>query len=125
MDTDDFLDFKELSQRIIKNRSKDDTGNTVQWLKVKQFQYSSEHQHIIKFKYTFGEEFHKLDVRQGVRGRKAAGVQQADIHLTKLLDLTLCLISLWQSTMICSICVILWQFRETIMGFMRGCVNRQ
>ena len=65
----DFLDCKALSETLIKNRNKNENGETVNWMKIKvqRFQKNSQS---IQYKYRYGEYFSSLNIFG--RGRPAA-----------------------------------------------------
>ncbi|XDV17714.1 hypothetical protein PO909_023534 [Leuciscus waleckii] len=71
----DFLDFKSLSNHILKNRTKDEEGQSVHWQKIKWFRYTKDEPKTIFFKYDFtAPTFRKLTVAQqatrGTRGTR-------------------------------------------------------
>ena len=51
MQANDFMNFKNVSMKAIKNRSKDTNENVVNWLKIKQFCYLKSEPDAILFKY--------------------------------------------------------------------------
>lgn len=57
----EFYDLKELSKVIIKNRKKDEMGNTVNWLKIKRLKYIKG-DHRIYFNYDMSNNFNYIDV---------------------------------------------------------------
>lgn len=64
----DMLDLKHLSKCLIKNRLKDENGNTVKWLEIKCLRYEKANPDIIKFRYNYNDPYILLNVRG--RGRK-------------------------------------------------------
>ncbi len=66
----DFLDFKKLGGKVIKNRSKDSDGSGVNWMKIKQLFFEKEIGLKIFLKYRHDEEHRCLPVSGlGCRGR--------------------------------------------------------
>ena len=58
-----FYDFKQLSSSVMSTRNRDVDGNSVQWLKVKHFRYSKDHQNTVLFRYDYlCENFSRLDI---------------------------------------------------------------
>ncbi|KAL2086584.1 hypothetical protein ACEWY4_017643 [Coilia grayii] len=74
----DFLDFKSLSNHILKNRTKDGEGQAVHWQKIKWFRYMKEEQKTIFFKYDFtAPTFRKMTVaKQATRGSRGTRTTQ-------------------------------------------------
>ncbi|XDV43861.1 hypothetical protein PO909_012258 [Leuciscus waleckii] len=68
----DFLDFKSLSNHKLKNRTKDEEGQSVHWQKIKWFRYTKDEPKTIFFKYDFtAPTFRKLTVaQQATRGTR-------------------------------------------------------
>lgn len=59
----DFLDLKALANILIKNKTKDDEGNQVQWLKLKVMRYEKNKPGQILFKYNYSDlEYRTLRV---------------------------------------------------------------
>ena len=65
----DFVDCKALSSSLIKNRSKDDHGAQVNWLK-KVLRFEKSAGDCIQYKYRYDDAFTKIFVKQiGLRKR--------------------------------------------------------
>lgn len=64
----DFLDLKSLEKLIIKNRSTDTQGITVNWLKIKVLKYEKTEPGVIQFKYNYSDEQFK-SIRVSGRSR--------------------------------------------------------
>ncbi|CAG9822128.1 unnamed protein product [Phaedon cochleariae] len=59
----DFLDLKKLASRTFKNRSIDESGNRVNWLKIKSMRYEKNLPQYVLFKYNYSDpEFLRLNV---------------------------------------------------------------
>ncbi|CAG9773351.1 unnamed protein product [Ceutorhynchus assimilis] len=58
----DFLDLKELSKSLIKNRSKDTNGEVVNWLLIKSLKYSKKEPGIIQYKYEHSASYCSINV---------------------------------------------------------------
>ena len=65
----DFLDCKALSETLIKNRTNNKNGETVNWMKIKVLRFQ-KNSHSIQYKYRYGEHFSSLNIIG--RGRHAA-----------------------------------------------------
>lgn len=50
------IDLKNLSESIIQNKTKDNLGNKVQWLKIKVLRYEKNTPGLIKFKYNIEDQ---------------------------------------------------------------------
>lgn len=70
----EFYDLKALSELLIKNRSKDIEGNTVNWLLIKSLRYSKKHADIIEYKYEHSSEYKVIKIWG--RGRPPAPPKQ-------------------------------------------------
>ena len=68
---DDFLDCKFLSEMMIKNRTKDEDGSLVNWLKIKVLRYKKARSGIIQYKYHYGDQFKSINV---VRRGRSVGI---------------------------------------------------
>ncbi|KAF0749901.1 Uncharacterized protein FWK35_00022965 [Aphis craccivora] len=64
----DFMDLRSLAGTIMKNRSVDENGEKVNWLKIKVMRYEKSNPSAIKFKYNYSDEEFKI-IRVGGRGR--------------------------------------------------------
>jgi hypothetical protein len=62
MKFDDILDLQWLSNRMMKNRLKDENGESVKWLKIKCLRYSRDKPGIIEFRYDHHSEYNILNV---------------------------------------------------------------
>ena len=67
--TEEFVDFKDLAKSKMRNRSRDNNGNVVRWLKIKWMRYLKSSLDTIHFKYEYDGEFTALKVNKCVRGR--------------------------------------------------------
>ena len=65
----DFVDCKALCDRMIKNRSKNEEGETVNWLRIKVLRFEKDSR-CIQYKYRYGDKFSSINVCG--RGRPAA-----------------------------------------------------
>jgi len=65
----DFLDCKSLCDETINNRTKDENGNIMNWLKIKVLRYEKQNCNTIFYKYRYGDEFTKINIRG--RGRQS------------------------------------------------------
>ncbi|KAI4455546.1 dna-directed rna polymerases i ii and iii subunit rpabc2 [Holotrichia oblita] len=63
----DFIDFKKLSQDILKNRTRNTLGDRVNWLKVKRFRIEKASQSLVKYSYTHSGDY--LDINIHGKGR--------------------------------------------------------
>lgn len=64
----DFYDLKALANSIIKNKTNDDQGEQVHWLKIKAMRYEKSQPGRILFKYNYSEDNFRV-LRVAVRGR--------------------------------------------------------
>lgn len=71
--THSILDFKSMvgPKRHVLNRGRDDSGATLNWLKIKWLRYEKSMPGIIKFKYEYDDDFRVMTVNKGLRGRKS------------------------------------------------------
>lgn len=60
----EFYDLKTLAQETISNRTKDNEGNQVKWLKIKRMRYLKEEPTKIFFNYDMSENFLWMEVSQ-------------------------------------------------------------
>ena len=51
--TEEFVDFKDLAKSKMRNRSRDNNGNVVRWLKIKWMRYLKSSLDTIHFKYEY------------------------------------------------------------------------
>lgn len=58
----DMIDLKSLAKNIIQNKSVNETGDKVNWLKIKCLRYEKMNPNIILYKYNYSENFQKIDV---------------------------------------------------------------
>ena len=59
----DFYDIKDLAKQTVKNASKTDDGQTVNWLRIKWFRIEKADPNVVKCKYNLScHEFHRLVV---------------------------------------------------------------
>lgn len=65
----DMLDLKELSANLIKNKSLDENGAKVNWLKVKCFKYEKAKPNYIQYRYDYSSEYVGILVTANRRGR--------------------------------------------------------
>ena len=73
----DILDLQGLSQQTIKNRQKDEDGNNVNWLLVKSFMYEKDEPGIIQYRYDYGDDIKRLNVRRSGRAALPADLGHA------------------------------------------------
>ena len=73
----DVLDLQGLSQQTIKNRKKHEDGNNVNWLLVKSFRYEKAEPGIIQYRYDYGDDFKRLNVRRSGRAALPADLGHA------------------------------------------------
>ena len=66
----DFYDLKALANTIIKNKTKDNKGEAVHWLKIKVMRYEKSEPGSILFKYNYSEDEFRI-LRVFGRGRPA------------------------------------------------------
>ncbi|KAL4702893.1 hypothetical protein ACJJTC_001839 [Scirpophaga incertulas] len=59
---DEFFDLKHLAPAIIQNRTKDQNGEPVQWLKIKRIRYIKGEERKIYFNYDMSENFNAIEV---------------------------------------------------------------
>ncbi|CAG5002002.1 unnamed protein product [Parnassius apollo] len=59
---DEFLDLKHLAGEIMKNRTKDEKGKQVQWLKIKRIKYLKGEDRKIYFNYDMSDKFNVMDI---------------------------------------------------------------
>ena len=79
MQSSDFLNFKDIAVKCIKNRTKDYSGSVVQWLKIKHLCYVKHISNLVLFKYDLNSpEFKTLDISQ-TRG-KVTSVVNASVQ---------------------------------------------
>lgn len=64
----DFMDLRSLGETIMKNRSVDENGQKVSWLKIKVMRYEKSNPSVIKFKYNYSDKEFKI-IRVGGKGR--------------------------------------------------------
>lgn len=65
----DFVDLKDLAAKLIENRTKDSTGKTVQWLKIKRLCFQKSRPNVIFFSYQSQGEYSELVAYQKCPGR--------------------------------------------------------
>jgi hypothetical protein len=72
LDTTEFLDFKQVANKIVRNRTIAIDGSKLNWLKVKQFRYAREKPFTVQFKYGYKDvdPFLELQVNRSARGRR-------------------------------------------------------
>jgi len=70
MDTEDFKDYKTAAKTLVRNRNKDEDGNTVSWLRVKWFRYDPNENGAVLFKYDYDNEFCRMPATNVGRRRK-------------------------------------------------------
>ena len=70
LETADIKNFKATAKSLVRNRSKDDAGNTVRWLSIKWFRYEPSESGSILFKYEYDDEFRRMPVTTVGRRRK-------------------------------------------------------
>jgi len=70
LNTENFHDYKALSESTMKNRNKASDGSVVKWLKVKWFRYDKECPDKIFFSYDYSGEFKALETDFGRKGRR-------------------------------------------------------
>jgi hypothetical protein len=58
----DFLDLKNLSDQLIKNKNVDDNGKKINWLKVKCFKYEKSAPNILQYKYNYSEDYTRINI---------------------------------------------------------------
>lgn len=58
----DFVNLQDLSNTLIRNRTKDSSGQQVNWLLVKSFRFSKEKPGVIDFKYDHSSEYRSIQV---------------------------------------------------------------
>ena len=58
----DFHNFKELAQTLIKNKRIDEDGNIINWLLVKSFKFEKDQSGVIMYRYNYTDTFMKLRV---------------------------------------------------------------
>ena len=78
----DILDLQGLSQQTTKNRKKDEDGNNVNWLLVKSFRYEKAEHGIIQYRYDYGDDFKRLNVRRS--GRAALPADPGHAYQTRI-----------------------------------------
>lgn len=59
---DEFFDLKHLANTIIKNRTKDDKGQKVQWLKIKRIKYVKGEDRKIFLNYDMSDNFNIIEI---------------------------------------------------------------
>lgn len=64
----DFMNLQDLANKTIKNKSKDENGNKIDWLKIKCLKYEKKHPGIIFYKYDHNNSEYKRVYAKG-RGR--------------------------------------------------------
>ena len=80
LEHDDFIDMKDLEERLFRNVKKDVEGEKVKWLEIRVIRYDAQSPNTIRFKYNFNEEFRQLKVRMTSRGYD----HEASLKVTKL-----------------------------------------
>jgi len=68
MQFSDFLDCKALCDETIKNRTKDENGNVVNWLKIKVLRFEKANKNVVQYKYRYADDFTKINILG--RGRR-------------------------------------------------------
>ncbi|CAG9782675.1 unnamed protein product [Diatraea saccharalis] len=58
----EFLDLKHLADAIMKNKTKDEKGNRVQWLKIKRIRYVKGEERKLFFNYDMSEHFNVMNI---------------------------------------------------------------
>lgn len=58
----DFVDLKQLSKEMVKNRTKNTSGEPVNWLLIKSFKFSKASPGIIYYRYNHTDEYMSLEV---------------------------------------------------------------
>ena len=70
MQTNDFLDYKSLVTRFVRNRNRCDNKEHANWMKMKVLKYNKNSPGTVEFAYDYDGPFHKLIVNSGMRGRR-------------------------------------------------------
>lgn len=68
----EFIDFKTVASTKIKNKTKDDEGQQVKWLKMKWMRYMKQEKNAILFKYDMDTPFRRLVVNKDTRSSASA-----------------------------------------------------
>lgn len=68
----DMLDLKDLSANLIKNKTLDENGAKVNWLKVKCFKYEKAKPNCIQYRYDYSSDYVGILITAKRRGRKSA-----------------------------------------------------
>ncbi|CAH0723007.1 unnamed protein product, partial [Brenthis ino] len=61
---DEFFDLKHLANTLMKNRTKDDKGKQVQWLKIKRIRYVKGQDRKIFFNYDMSDNFNFIEIQE-------------------------------------------------------------
>jgi len=56
-----FKDCKALCDSLVKNRTKDENGDTVNWMKIKVFRFEKNN-HKVQYKYRYGDDFKSINI---------------------------------------------------------------
>lgn len=59
---DEFIDLKDLADKVMINRTKDDQGNQVRWLKIKRLRYVKGETEKIFFNCDMSDTFHHINI---------------------------------------------------------------
>lgn len=86
MNYDDFYNFKDLEQEMIKNQKVNTLNESVQWLKIKWLRFQKSEPFIIQYKYELLEdEFMEINIHQKkIRTRIANPTPRSDWGSTNL-----------------------------------------
>ncbi|CAG5056570.1 unnamed protein product [Parnassius apollo] len=85
---DEFLDLKHLAGEIMKNRTKDEKGKQVQWLKIKRIKYVKGEDRKIYFNYDMSDEFYVMDIGDNPSTFQLDGAQNHNYSTRKKKRLT-------------------------------------
>jgi len=56
-----FRDCKALCDSIVRNRTKDENGDTVNWMKIKVLRFEKNN-HNVQYKYRYGDDFKSINI---------------------------------------------------------------
>nr|XP_022903935.1 uncharacterized protein LOC111416199 [Onthophagus taurus]XP_022910560.1 uncharacterized protein LOC111421623 [Onthophagus taurus] len=70
----DIIDLKALNTSILQNTIRDEGGEKIEWLKIKQLRYEKEKKKFIMFRYNYDEEYKMFNIKGKAKGRPSNNI---------------------------------------------------
>ncbi|CAG9772073.1 unnamed protein product [Ceutorhynchus assimilis] len=81
---DEFFDLKQLATQLLKNKTIDENGQKINWLKVKNFKYVKDKPNYFQYRYDYSGEYVGIQISTTRRGRRPVQDQPCKDGLPKL-----------------------------------------